>query len=337
MSTLRCGVIGLGVGEAHIRGYNLHPHATTELICDSDPLTLETVGARYPGCRRTRDPWEVIEDPGIDAISVCSYDDVHHPQVVGALEAGKHVFVEKPLCVSRSQLEDIRTTHAARPDLVLSSNLVLRRSPRFVDLRERIRNGELGEIFLIEGDYNYGRLHKLTDGWRGRMPGYSVTLGGGVHIVDLILWLTEDDVMEVTAFGTDLSTRGTTYMGHDTRVALIRFASGMIGKVSSNFACVYPHHHRLSVYGTLATFENNPRAPCLYRHRDPEVMPERICTAYPGIEKYALIRGFVDQILSLGFAAAQANDIYRCMDVCLSIDQAVLSGEPVRLGERCDV
>ena len=54
-------------------------------------------------------------------------------------------------------------------------------------MRELIAAGELGELFHLEGDYDYGRRHKLTDGWRGRIPYYSVVLGGAIHMVDLLL------------------------------------------------------------------------------------------------------------------------------------------------------
>ena len=86
-----------------------------------------------------------------------------------------------------------------RPELVLSTNLPLRRSPRFVRLRDLIAGGELGELFHLEGDYDYGRRHKLTDGWRGRIPYYSVMLGGGIHMIDLLTWVERAHVTEVVA------------------------------------------------------------------------------------------------------------------------------------------
>lgn len=333
--TLRAGVIGLGVGEQHIVGYDSHPDCRTVAICDIDAAKLAEVAGRYPQCRATAEPRDIIADPEIDIVSVCSYDDAHSAQVVAALEAGKHVFVEKPLCVSRSELDAIRAAHAARPDLKISSNLVLRRSPRFLDLRRRIAAGELGVVYLLEGDYNYGRLHKLTEGWRGRVPGYSVMLGGGVHIVDLMLWLTGDRVVEVAAFGTGLATRDTAFDGDDTRIAILRFASGMLAKVSANFACVYPHHHRISLYGTRATFENNVDAALLYESRDPAAAPERLDTAYPGVAKHALIGNFIDSITGRSEPIVASEEIFACMDVCLSIDEAVRNGKivPVAAGD----
>ena len=50
--------------------------------------------------------------------------------------------------------------------------------------------GDLGRVYYMEADYNYGRIHKIVDGWRGAIDYYSVFLGGAVHMVDLLLWLT---------------------------------------------------------------------------------------------------------------------------------------------------
>ena len=151
----------------------------------------------------------------------------------------------------------------------LSSNLILRASPRFVELRKRLAEDVFGRLFNVEADYLYGRLEKLTAGWRGRIPHYSVMLGGGIHIIDLILWLTRDSVTEVVAVGNGIASEGSSFHGRDMASALLTFESGMIGKVSANFGCVYPHFHRLTVYGTKATFENGTDAGRLWRSRDP--------------------------------------------------------------------
>ena len=68
----------------------------------------------------------------------------------------------------------------------------LRLSPRFDLLKNKITSRGLGEIFHFEADYLYGRLEKLLSGWRSLDPNYSVTLGGAIHLVDLIMWLIEE-------------------------------------------------------------------------------------------------------------------------------------------------
>ena len=97
-------------------------------------------------------------------------------------------FCEKPLCLSYDELLSIRRALARNANLRISTNTVLRMSQRFRDIHERVAKGELGTLYYVEADYNYGRLEKITHGWRGEMPDYSVMLGGGIHMVDLLLW-----------------------------------------------------------------------------------------------------------------------------------------------------
>lgn len=324
---VRAGVIGLGVGERHILGYQAHPDCEVVAICDIDPDKLAEVAARHPGPRPLLDPAELLGDPTIDAVSICSYDDAHHGQIVAALEAGKHVFVEKPVCLLRSELDDIHARLAARPDLRFSSNLILRRAPRFVELRAMIAAGALGRVYQIEGDYNYGRLRKITEGWRGRLPDYSVTLGGGVHLIDLMMWLTGARVAEVAAFGARIATEGAGLPFDDTVTAALRFENGAIGKVSANFGCVYPHFHRLSVYGTEATFENDIGGGRLFTSRDPAEAPRVIDSPYPGAQKGDMLAAFVDAILGgRDEPEVPVVDVFAAMSVCLAIGDALHAG-----------
>jgi len=249
------------------------------------------------------------------------------------LRCGKHVFVEKPLCLAIGEFRDIRGALDERPELMISSNLVLRRSPRFIELKQMIGSGILGRIFNIEGDYLYGRLHKLTEGWRGRVPNYSVTLGGTIHLIDLILWLTGDRVIEVTAVGNGIASAGSQFVGCDMVSALLRFESGLVGKVSANFASVYPHFHRLAVYGTKGTFENGHKAGFLWCSRDPATSPEPVTSTYPGVDKGDLIPSFVDAIVGEGSAIVTKSDMLASMAVGLAIDLSLREGRMVRVSE----
>ena len=64
-----------------------------------------------------------------------------------------------------------------------------RTSERFLSLKRRIKKNNLGKIYYVEADYNYGRLNKIVKGWRSKIKNYSVTLGGGIHLIDLITFL----------------------------------------------------------------------------------------------------------------------------------------------------
>jgi predicted dehydrogenase len=115
--------------------------------------------------------------------------------------------------------------------------------------------------------------------------------------------------------------------------ALLRFDSGLIGKVSANFASVHPHFHRLSIYGTEATFENGLETGLLWRSRDPDKRPQAICSAYPGVDKGDLIPSFVNAIVGEGEAIVTKNDVLRTMAVGLAIERSMCEGRSVQISE----
>jgi predicted dehydrogenase len=325
MKSLNVGIIGLGVGEAHISGWETRPNIHVTHICDINADKLEKVSQRYPGKATTLDPDKILNDQNISAVSIASYDDAHHAQIITALKNGKHVFAEKPLCLHDWELEEIKVALARHPNCHLSSNLILRKSPRFQELRQDYQDGKYGDIYMLDGDYNYGRVHKLIDGWRGKIPAYSVVHGGAIHLIDLMQWITGQKIQEVVAIGTDLAVRDHGVNINDTVVAILKFNGGVIGKVSSNYSCVHPHFHKFMVYGTNATFENGLDGASLFEQRDPDIPPTAINTEYPGIKKGDLIPSFVDSILGMGAPEVSAEDTLSSMAVCLAIERSVKS------------
>ncbi len=331
MSKLRAGIIGLGVGEQHIAGYQNHPQCEVVALCDCDDRRLADARRKYPAMQHYSNADDLLADPGIDVVSIASYDNHHYGHTREAILAGKHVFVEKPLCVYPEEAQALRILLNDHPQVLLSSNLILRRVPRFLELRRMIAAGELGELFHVEGDYNYGRLHKITEGWRGRIEFYSVVYGGAVHMVDLLLWLTGDRVVEVSAVGNAIASRGSQFKFDDVAVGLLRFESGLVGKVSANYGCVMPHFHGLAIYGTKGTFINGPRDAQLYHSRDPEQPPRTIADDYPGVHKGALAYDFVESILSDRAPLVTLEDVFRSMSVCFAIEQARDQGRTVEV------
>jgi predicted dehydrogenase len=332
---LGVGVIGLGVGAQHARAFAAHPACQIAALCDMNAAKLDEVARLYPATKRYTRGEDLIDDPAVRVVSIAGNDDDHAHQIVRALRQGKHVFAEKPLCLNRDQLQEIVATWRQARGPRLSTNTLLRRSPRFQWLKQAITAGRLGTVYCVESDYVYGRLQKLTSGWRGRIPGYSVMLGGGVHVVDLLLWLAEERPIEVVAYGGNLGSAGTSFRGTDLVLALLRFESGLVGKVGANFASVYPHFHRLIVYGTEATFENLPAAVSssarLWEGRDGGPPPAAIDEAYPGVGKGDLIPAFVEAALGRGEPDVPENQVFACVATCLAIDQSVAERRPIKV------
>jgi predicted dehydrogenase len=326
--TLRVGVIGLGVGEQHVRAFGADPSCAVVALCDLDEERLSAARVRWPDARTTTDAAEVLEDPEIDAVSIASYDDAHYAQVVAALRAGKHVFVEKPLCRSRVELAEIARLWREREATVLASNLVLRAAPVYAWLRAQREELALGRVYAFDGDYLYGRLHKITDGWRGDVEDYSVLLGGGVHLVDLMLWITGERPSAVSAAGNRISTEGTAFRYLDFAAATFEFPSGLIGRITANFGSVQPHRHVVRVFGTAATAIVDDAGPRLYRSRDPAKPPQKLDLDNLPASKGALIPSFVERIARDG-SAAETQHEFDVISACLAADGALGKGEKV--------
>ena len=326
---LNAAVIGLGVGERHISGYEADPRCKVTALCDIDENKLHEVSQRHPGRRLISNPNEILEDPTIDIVSIASYDDAHSDQVLKAIENGKHIFVEKPLCLNQQEFENISSSLKAHEKIHLSSNLILRRTPRFIELRKRITQGVLGDIYYLEGDYDYGRLHKLTEGWRGKIPFYSVIYGGAIHLIDLILWLTKSRVQEVFALGSRKVTEGTVFRHYDLVSALLKFESGspnsdgILAKITANFGSVVPHHHKLSVYGTEGTFNQGHTSAAYFHSRDPSADIEKVNDPYPGTTKGDMLPSFVKSLLDGTPAEISKKEVLDSMSVGLAIEKSL--------------
>lgn len=326
----RCGVSGLGVGEQHAKAYLKDPRCVLEALFDTDRAKLEEVGARFPGVELIENWDHLLEHAELDVLSVASPEDAHCKQVVGALNNGWHVFAEKPLCQTLQELDSIRTT-AQRTGHCVLTNLVLRSAPAFCELRRMIAAGELGEIYAFDGDYLYGRLWKITEGWRGRLPFYSVMQGGGVHLIDLMHWCLGEMPVSVQTHGNLICTRGSQFRYPDMQAATFQFASGAIGRVTANFGCVLRHQHFVRVFGTKGTFVSDESGPRVVLQRDGQT---RSLSNFPSLpsSKGALLPEFLEVLEKKPMERQKAMDShFATMLICLASDESMASGDAVKI------
>lgn len=328
---LGAAVIGLGVGEQHARAYAESPHSVLRWVYDLDPDRMQRVVAAIGQGAAARRFEDVVSDRAVDVVSIASYDDAHYAQVLAALDGGKHVFVEKPLCRSAAEARAIRARWqtAGRPHL--ASNLVLRAAPLYRWLREAIGSGELGEIYAFDGDYLYGRLQKITLEWRSQVDDYSVMQGGGIHLVDLMIWMTGQRPHAVSALGNRLCTNGSAFRYLDFVSAAFEFPSGLVGRITANFGCTHPHQHVVRVFGTKATVILDDRGPRLFTSRDPATPPSVLDLPALPASKGALIPGFLDRIVRGEDPGPPFDHELAVVAACHAADQAVREAQPQRI------
>ncbi|NMM46322.1 Gfo/Idh/MocA family oxidoreductase [Rhodospirillaceae bacterium KN72] len=324
---LKVGVIGLGVGERHIVGYQAIDGVEVTACCDTDPAKMAAVAERRGVPHLHKDYRTLIADPSIDAVSICSYDDAHVDQAVAAFEAGKHVFCEKPIALDRAGLDRVIRAWSDSGKRI-SSNLILRQSPRFKAVRDMVRAGEFGDLHYMEGDYIHQILWKITEGWRGKMDFYCVTYGGGIHLIDLMRWIAGEEVTEVTAMAAKKVTRDSTFPYPDTMTSLLRFDSDLMAKSTTSFAPQRRQIHTLNIYGTKLSFENANGPARLYRGDQPED-EEVFDVPYPAIEKGDLLPDFIDAIREDREPIVGARDVFEVMNICLSAWESADNGKAV--------
>jgi predicted dehydrogenase len=323
--TLRVGVIGLGVGEQHLKGYTQIPNVVVSAVADLNISHAQKIVQKYKlqNVFVTQKPHLVLSHDRVDAVSICSYDNHHAQQAIRAFQNGIHVMVEKPAVLKRHELQKlVRAWKDSKK--ILFSNLVLRASPRFIELKKLIQSQKLGNIFYIEGDYLHNILWKLHKGWRGTIPSYSVIYGGGIHLIDIMRFLLDAEISEVSSMGTNILSQNSPYPSNDTIVSLLRFQNNILAKCTSSFATFRPQLHALNVFGSKGSWHNNTPHASLFLSDENNAQPIPIKDPYPGIQKSDLLESF---IASIQGETPQINikgeDVIRIMDVCLTAQDAL--------------
>ena len=187
---LKVGIIGLGgIAHTHVPGWNASPH--TELVAGADvrPEVFPMWKKQHKVTKFYEDPAELIADPDIDIVDICSPNMYHTVQTVAALEAGKHVICEKPLAPTP---QDIRKMIAARDrsGKLLMTAQHFRFHGNSQAVKAQIASGVLGDIYHARAWWirRSGLPAAPTFIYRSQSGG-GPCIDLGVHVLDLTLWL----------------------------------------------------------------------------------------------------------------------------------------------------
>ena len=293
---LNSAVIGLGnVGNEHLNFYKKSSDINEIYIYD-----------KYKQIRKIKDKKKIeitkienIFQKKIDVISISNFDNGHAEFVLRGIKKNINLFVEKPLSTSFDQLDKIYNSLIFYDyKKLLMCNFVLRESNLLNKIIKQVMNGDFGEIFYFEGDYLYGRLNKILNGWRGKEKNYSVMLGGGVHLIDVMLRVFNKYPYKVKTIGNNLVTKNTSFKQNDFSASLFNFKNGGIAKITANYGCVHNHQHVLKIYGTKKTFIYDDMGVRIYNKRDfNEVLTKfKVNKLYSG--KDCLLKKYIKQLNS---------------------------------------
>ncbi|HEX4931160.1 MAG TPA: Gfo/Idh/MocA family oxidoreductase, partial [Gaiellaceae bacterium] len=233
MSRVTVGLAGLGYWGPNL-ARNFDVLADLAWICDLDDEQRTAFSARYPRARATADFAEMLADPELDAVVIATPVPTHYALAKQALEAGKHVLVEKPPAMKGPEMDELVAIAAAR-DLVLMPGHVLLYHPGVVKLKELVDSGELGEVLCM-----YTNRQNLGIVRTNENALWSL----GVHDLTVILWLIGEDPVEAVAHGRDFLTDGV----EDVVFCYLRVPSGKIAHM--HLSWLDPHKmRRMTVVG----------------------------------------------------------------------------------------
>lgn len=323
---LNVGIIGLGVGEMHLKGYLKNKNTKILYAADKSPLKIKQLKKRYKDINFLNNYQKIFSDRNVDIVSIATYDDSHYELIIKSLNNDKHVFVEKPFCQFDWQLRKIEKKLKEKKK-VLYSNLILRKSKLFIDIKKKISNNYFGKIFHIEADYNYGRIHKIkSNAWRSQIPFYSITQGGGIHLIDLILWLTNKKPKSVFSYSNKIATNKFRFKYPDNVLSIFKLEDDTTIKLSTKFGSVNKHHHNLSIYGTKKTFENLSTGAVI--HNNSRKLPNKIKQNYKTYKKYDLIDPFIRCIKNKNFRTFE--NFKETIKLCFAIDKSYKSNKEIK-------
>ena len=248
------GIIGYGwVASAHIPAINASPLAQVTAVYSSRQLADAEVSAKHGGRIRTyTDLDEMLADPDLHAVSVCSYPYQHTAQVIAAAKAGKHIIIEKPLALSwKDCLAMKRAIDAA--GVLTCVCFECRYSSQFLTTKSILDQGLLGELHYGEIDYYHG-----IGPWYGQFrwntrkdAGGSSLLTAGCHALDALLLCMGNDVTEVTSYDTrSKSEIFQTYEYTTSSVTILKFKGGRIGKCAAVVDCLQPYYFHTHLVGS---------------------------------------------------------------------------------------
>ncbi len=245
MKTIKYGVIGLGwFGEKHCEALAGLPNVKLHALCTRNPDRLAEVARTFDVPHTYTDYHAMLADPELDAVSVVTMWDQHAGPAVAALQAGKHVFLEKPMASTVADCDAIVAAARAAKGYFMVGH-ICRFNPRYAAAKQEIEAGKIGKIVSL-----YARRNLPAFVGAQVLGKIGPIIGDGVHDTDLMLWYTGAKIE--TAFAQTLSVRG--LPNPDLGWTMYRFDSGAIGVLEDNWCLpdttAFQIDERMEIIGT---------------------------------------------------------------------------------------
>lgn len=335
MKQLKVGIIGAGrIGSLHAKSicYNV-PTAKVIGITDvfaenakkvADELGIQKVYADYK---------EMLADPEIEAVLICSSTDTHADIAIEAAAAGKHIFCEKPVDLTPAKVEAVIDA-VAKAGVKLQVGFNRRFDHNFANIRSMVNDGKIGDVHIV----------KITSRDPAPPSAQYAAVSGGmfidmtIHDFDMACFMAGSPVTEVYANATCLVDPAIGEAGDvDTAVISLKFANGAIGVIDNSRRAAYGYDQRVEVFGSngAAMASNDTPTNVVYMGEDGVVADKPL---YFFLERYMQsfrdeMLQFVDSVLEDKPVPATGVDGLNAILIALAAKKSVAEGRPVLISE----
>ncbi len=335
---LRVGLVGAGwVAGEHFQAYLNNPETKIAAIAVRRPETaqehMDTFGF---SAEVFTDYQKMLDECGLDVVSICTPPNVHAEQTIQAAEAGCHMVIEKAVALNMDEMNQMRkAVNDAGVKTIVS--FVLRWNSLFETIRSLLAAQAIGRVFYSEVDYYHG-----IGPWYGQYSwnikkeiGGSSFLSAGCHAVDALRWFTGSEATEVTAYSTHSNNPDFGMEYDPTLVALIKLADGSIGKVASSLECVQPYHFPIRLCGDGGSILNNKffSKSLMPGQTDmaeiPSILPDSGDVSHHPFQ--GQIDHFVECILTDTESHCNLEDAAKTHEICFAAETSAQEGQPVPL------
>ncbi len=261
MKKYNVGIVGYSwVAGAHIDAINKTSWAQVTAVCSSRQLNEEEISGMYGGkINCYTDLSEMLGDPDLHIVSICSYPADHARQAIMTAKAGKHLIIEKPIALT---WDECLAVEAAVKEADVKSCVCFecRFSSQLVTIKSIIDQGLLGKIHYAEVDYYHGigpwygqyRWNVLKD------AAGSSLLSAGCHALDALLLCIGSEFESVSSFATYSDNKDfAPYEYPTSSVSIVKFKNGAVGKTASVIDCLQPYYFHFHLVGSDGSLLDN--------------------------------------------------------------------------------
>ncbi|MEI6512291.1 MAG: Gfo/Idh/MocA family oxidoreductase [bacterium] len=250
---LKVGVIGLGMGQGHVKRFNTHPDCKVVAIADMDKIRLEACKEKEGVEKGYTDGFDMISKEKLDIICVATPNKFHMPYTIAALESGAHVLCEKPMAMNAEEARKMNAA-AKKANKRIMIDFSYRFGKQIWALKGQVDSGLLGDVYYGRTTWLRRRGIPNFGGWFGQkeLAGGGPLIDLGVHRVDMALWLMgypkPVSVMGVTAgfIGAEMAKKqNKKYDVEDFAAGFVKFENGAALSVEASWASNIKENDRM--------------------------------------------------------------------------------------------